>query len=100
MGRRQAGARQSFLHPTLCHLNAVFVLALVERREIVLQQPVDEDVAPADFAEEDALGGVVEETDIVPRDVPAATQYEAQGEVMDDVKATMSQKGQRDKKRQ
>jgi len=56
----------SFLHPMLCHLNAALMLTLVERREIVLQQPVDEDVSPADFAEEDALGGVVEEAGEVP----------------------------------
>jgi hypothetical protein len=35
----------------------------VQRREVLHQQPVDEDVTAADLAEEDALGAVVEERD-------------------------------------
>lgn len=31
-----------------------------------LQQPVDEDVTAADFAEEDAFGAVVEEARVIP----------------------------------
>ena len=34
----------------------------LQPREILHEQPVDEDVAPADFAEEDALSAVIEET--------------------------------------
>ena len=82
------GARQSFLHPTVCHLNVAFVLVLVERREIVLQQSVDEDVASADFAEEDALGGVVEEVGEVPGSVAVAIEYEAERDVLDAGRAT------------
>ena len=39
------------------------LLPLTYCREVLHQQPVDEDVAAADFAEEDALGAVVEEGD-------------------------------------
>ena len=34
--------------------------------QVVLQQPVDEDVAAAHLAEEEALGGIIQETNIVP----------------------------------
>src|SRR2546422_6631650 len=39
------------------------LLFSVQRREVLHQQPVDEDIPAADFAEEDALGAVVEEGD-------------------------------------
>ena len=39
------------------------VYSVYQRREVLHQQPVDEDIAAADFAEEDALGAVVEEGD-------------------------------------
>jgi hypothetical protein len=35
----------------------------VQRGEVVEEHTMDEDIAAADFAEEDALGGVVEEGD-------------------------------------
>jgi hypothetical protein len=41
-------------------------LILVQRREVVLEQAVDEDVAAADFAQEDAFSGIAEEVDQVP----------------------------------
>ena len=41
-------------------------LALVQRCEVVLQQSVDEDVPAANLAQEDALGGIIEEPDQVP----------------------------------
>ena len=52
-------------------------LVLVLRCEVVLEQAVDEDVAAADFAQEDALGGVVEEADQVPGDIPADSKKKA-----------------------
>jgi hypothetical protein len=41
-------------------------LVLVQRYEVVLQQAVDEDVAAADFAQEDAFSGIVEGADDIP----------------------------------
>jgi hypothetical protein len=37
------------------------------RREMLQQHPMDEHVAAADLAEEDAIGGIVEEPNVVPR---------------------------------
>jgi len=49
-------------------LNCLLLLRLlwllrIQRGEVLHQQSVDKDVAAADFAEEDALGAVIEEGD-------------------------------------
>ena len=46
-------------------------LAPVQRRELVLEQVVDENVAAADFAREDAFSGLIEHRDQVPAHQPA-----------------------------
>ena len=53
---------------------------------------MDEDVASADFAEEDALGGMVEEAREVPGQAPGARKDEAQGEVLDKSKPSQEQR--------
>jgi hypothetical protein len=53
------------------------------RCEVVLQKPVDENVAPADFAQEDALSGAIEEAGVAPGSIAVAPEYVAQGEVLD-----------------
>ena len=40
------------------------MIGLIHRGEVLLQQPVDEDVAAADLTEEEALSRVVQEVDV------------------------------------
>jgi hypothetical protein len=56
---------------------------------------VNEDIAAADFAEEDALGAVVEEVDIVPRDGAVAPEDEAKCKMLHTEKATVQKCGKR-----
>ena len=61
----------------------MILFALILGREILLQRPVDKDVPPANLAEKDALGSVVEQADVVQGDVARSVQKEAQGEMLD-----------------
>ena len=70
---------RSGIHISPCQSRASLVLA--QRREVVLEQPVDEDVAAADFAQEDAFSGVVKEADQVPGQVTFAVEYVAQSKM-------------------
>ena len=52
---------------------------------------MDEDVPSANFAQEDALCGVVEEAGVVPGDVTVAVEDEAEDVMLDERKATKKQ---------
>jgi hypothetical protein len=54
---------------------------------------VNEDVAAADFAQEDAFGGVIEQADQVPGQVALAPEKAAQDEVLDNGRTTKNQYG-------
>ncbi len=47
------------------------------------QQTVDKDVAPANFAEEDQVRRVIEETDVAPGHAAPAIKNEAQNKMPD-----------------
>lgn len=63
----------------------------IQVRKVVHQHPVDEDVASADFAQEYALGRVVEEGDQLQREEIPAAEYKPEGEMLDDCKAAKIQ---------
>jgi hypothetical protein len=56
-----------------------------------LEQAVDKDVAAADFAEEDALGGVVEQPRNAPGQLSRKPQEETQDVVLDEIEAAEAQ---------
>ncbi len=60
----------------------------VQRRKILRQHAVNEDIAAAHFAQEDALGGVVEEADVVKGNIASAPQNDAKYKVLDKSKVT------------
>jgi hypothetical protein len=50
---------------------------------VLHEQPVDENVAPADFTQEDTVSTVVEEAGIIERRMVVESQQAAQDDVLD-----------------
>src|SRR5437870_2790632 len=61
----------------------------VQGGEVLQQKAVHEDVAAADFAQEDVLGSVVEEARVVPGHCPSPPEEQAQEEVFDICSSTV-----------
>ena len=53
------------------------------RGEVVLQQPVDEDITAANLAQEDTLGGIVQERDIMPGCDPMTPEHQTEQQVLE-----------------
>lgn len=64
-------------------LHNMFWRILPKPGKVLLQEAVHEDVAAANFAQEDELGGVVQEAGVAPGQVVLQAQEPAQKEVLD-----------------
>src|ERR1051325_8698158 len=62
-----------------------------EGRKMFHQQPMHKNIPAADFAEEDALGAVVQEADVVERDGAVAVEHEAECKVLDTGRTAIDQ---------
>ena len=54
---------------------------VISSGEVLQQHSVEEDVAAADLAEQDALSGIIQELDVMPRSQAVADEEKAEGEV-------------------
>src|SRR6266542_3010757 len=67
-------------------------LSGAQRSEVLHQQPVDEDIPAANFAEENALGAVIEEGDEAEGERAVAGELPAQAVVLQNSEAAVSQR--------